>query len=1013
MKKAIKGVIAGLGVGAVALTAVAIKKKPGSVYDDKPEEKNPMEGKKVKFVENEDEPANADGVRGHLEAVGETNHVPTFYEKYVKRGTDIVLSLGGLVALSPVFLGLSLWIKADDPGPVLFTQKRVGKDKKYFKLHKFRSMKMDTPQNVPTHMLENPEQYITRAGKFIRAHSLDELPQIWDIFIGNMSVVGPRPALWNQDLLTAERDKYGANDIKPGLTGWAQINGRDELEIPVKARLDGEYTKSLSPLMDAQCFLGSIGVFAKDDSVVEGGTGEIHKKLRPGVPETDPTPVFGCDKEIIVDETVEKNILITGAGSYIGESFKSYAAEHYPNLHIDVLDMIGDDWRDTDFSSYDTVYHVAGIAHADVGNVDDATKEKYYKVNTDLAIEVCRKAKEAGVKQFVFMSSMIVYGESAPFGTPKIITRDTVPLPANFYGDSKWQADKGVRALEGDGFKVAVLRPPMIYGRGSKGNYPTLAKIAKKLPVFPDIDNQRSMLHIDNLCEFLCQLIMSGEGGIYFPQNGEYTKTSDMVRMIGRVSGNNVKSIRLLNPAVGIASHVPGKVCGLVNKAFGNSCYDQGLSNYSFEYQILGLKPSIRKTEEYKDKGMKSRIEALLDEYIPSQKPINVFIIGLRGYTQNYGGWEAFAQGLLNNWIDKDVQWWAYEKVDSPDKEEIEIVNNVICIRVYEGETGSSAMPKYDLHCTNLTCRFVKRHNISNPIMYHLGVRIGPLLWFKRKGIKKLGIKMAENPAGAEWRRTKWGKALQIYLYISAIMMAKSTDCMICDNEGIRKLYERILFGRKPILEYVAYGVESQPRLCNPMPQKVQEFFDKWNIMKDDYYLILGRFVPENNYEMMFKGYMMSKSKRKLFVITNYETEIQKFHEYIRESTGYEKDSRIIMAGTLYDSEILHYVRQYAHGYIHGHSVGGTNPGLLESMAETDINICYNVNFNKYVGRNTAVYFKNENDLAGLINKIDDISDDEKNALGEAARKRMDEKYSWKYIVCEYDRVIHRIVKEN
>ena len=251
-----------------SMTLVAVIKKPGSVYKDKPKEKNPMEGKLVKFVEDETEKENADGVRGHLEAVGEAKHVPSFYERIVKRLFDIVLSFGGLVVLSPLLIALSLWIVIDDPGPILFTQKRIGKNKQYFKLHKFRSMKMCTPHNVPTHMLENPEQYITKAGRFIRSHSLDELPQIWDIFMGNMSVIGPRPGLWNQDLLTAERDKYGANDIKPGLTGWAQINGRDELEIPVKAKLDGEYTAKMGLKMDIKCFLGSLHVFGKDDSVV-------------------------------------------------------------------------------------------------------------------------------------------------------------------------------------------------------------------------------------------------------------------------------------------------------------------------------------------------------------------------------------------------------------------------------------------------------------------------------------------------------------------------------------------------------------------------------------------------------------------------------------------------------------------------------------------------------------------------------------------------------------------------
>lgn len=271
-------ILAALTVIAAGMGIVAAIKKSDSIYSDKPEEKNPMEGKKVQFVPDEDEPENADGVCGHLEATGEAEYTPGFYEKVIKRGIDIVLSFLGLVLLSPVFIIISLWIVIDDPGPILFTQKRIGKNKQYFKLHKFRSMKMSTPHDKPTHMLENPEQYITKSGKFIRAHSLDELPQIWDIFIGNMSVIGPRPALWNQDLLTAERDKYGANDIKPGLTGWAQINGRDELEIPDKARLDGEYLKKLSLGMDIRCFLGSVGVFAKDDSVVEGGTGKMKKQ---------------------------------------------------------------------------------------------------------------------------------------------------------------------------------------------------------------------------------------------------------------------------------------------------------------------------------------------------------------------------------------------------------------------------------------------------------------------------------------------------------------------------------------------------------------------------------------------------------------------------------------------------------------------------------------------------------------------------------------------------------------
>lgn len=277
VKKAIKIIASLLGIVFVILAIIAKRTKKDSVYENSPEEKNPMEGKKVIFVESEEDEENADGVKGHLEAVGDSEYHPGFYEKYVKRGIDIMLSFAGLVILSPVFAAIAIAIKIEDPGSVFFTQKRVGQNKQYFKLHKFRSMKVSTPHDVPTHMLENPEQYITKVGSFIRRHSLDELPQIWDIFVGNLTTIGPRPGLWNQDLLTAERDKYGANNVKPGLTGWAQINGRDELEIPDKAKFDGEYVKKMGVLMDIKCFMGSLHVFGKDESVVEGGTGEMKK----------------------------------------------------------------------------------------------------------------------------------------------------------------------------------------------------------------------------------------------------------------------------------------------------------------------------------------------------------------------------------------------------------------------------------------------------------------------------------------------------------------------------------------------------------------------------------------------------------------------------------------------------------------------------------------------------------------------------------------------------------------
>lgn len=607
-KRFLYGIIALAGLTATGVKiASALQKK-----QCREDSKNPFEGKKVIFVENEEDPENADGVRGHLEPVSASAYTPSFYDKYVKRGLDIVLSFGGIVALSPLLLGIAAAIKIDDPGPVFFTQKRMGQNKKYFRVYKFRSMKMSTPHDTPTHMLENPEQYITRVGKFLRAHSLDELPQLFNVLDGSLSLVGPRPGLWNQDVLTAERDKYGVNEYKPGITGWAQINGRDSISIEQKSVLDGYGVRHSSLIFDLKCLLGTVTKVGHDDTVVEGGTGTMERTGRnytDGKTKEELIGTIGFGEPVCVDKEAKKKVLITGAGSYIGRSFLDYAKKYYPeNFEIDELDMVGDAWRECDFSNYDIVYHVAGVAHADVGNVSEETKEKYYAVNTDLTVEVAQKAKTEKVKVFIFMSSMIVYGESAPYGKKKVIDEHTVPAPANFYGDSKLQADVAVRELADDSFKVIVLRPPMIYGRGSKGNYPVLAKLAKKLPVFPNVDNERSMLYIENLCEFLCQIMLVEQikqnATVLIPQNAEWTNTSVMVEKIAKVSGKKIAIMKALKPAVAMTGKIPGKIGGMTNKAFGNSCYTHAISVYpGLDYQKISLKQSVDRTESVKSEN--------------------------------------------------------------------------------------------------------------------------------------------------------------------------------------------------------------------------------------------------------------------------------------------------------------------------------------------------------------------------------------------------------------------------
>lgn len=284
-----------------------------------------------------------------------------------------------------------------------------------------------------------------------------------------------------------------------------------------------------------------------------------------------------------------KRILITGKNSYIGTSVEHWLLKEPSKYKIDTLDMREQMWKETDFSKYDVVFHVSGIAHV---SSDPKLKKLYYKINRDLTFETAMKAKSEGVRQFIFMSSIIVYGEN--ISKEKVISTKTVPIPSNFYGDSKLQAEKEIKKLESNNFKVVIVRPPMIYGRESKGNYPKLANMAKRIPVFPDIENERSMLHIDNLCEFIKAIIDYDESGVFFPQNKEYVKTSELVKLVGEVHGNKVRMIKMFNPILRIM------ICRvrLINKIFGNLVYEKSMSDYNkIDYRVRDFQESIILTE--------------------------------------------------------------------------------------------------------------------------------------------------------------------------------------------------------------------------------------------------------------------------------------------------------------------------------------------------------------------------------------------------------------------------------
>lgn len=285
-----------------------------------------------------------------------------------------------------------------------------------------------------------------------------------------------------------------------------------------------------------------------------------------------------------------KNILITGAGSYVGESVRRYILAKDSSYQIDAVDTVGNNWKKVDYTKYDVVFHVAGIAHV---NADPKMEPLYYKVNRDLTIEVAKHAKAAGVKQFIFMSSQIVFHESRSLKA-EVLTTETKPAPNGFYGDSKLQAENGLHELESEEFKVCILRPCMIYGPNAKGNFPRLAKLACKTPVFPEWHNKRSMLYIDNLAEFVKQAIERELEGTFYPQNRELADTVEIIRFFAKEVGHKVWITRLFNPFIWLGSFILQPI----NKMFATYYYDPKMSKMEFDYQLVSFEESLKKVAD-------------------------------------------------------------------------------------------------------------------------------------------------------------------------------------------------------------------------------------------------------------------------------------------------------------------------------------------------------------------------------------------------------------------------------
>ncbi len=375
----------------------------------------------------------------------------------------------------------------------------------------------------------------------------------------------------------------------------------------------------------------------------------------------------------------------------------------------------------------------------------------------------------------------------------------------------------------------------------------------------------------------------------------------------------------------------------------------------------------------------------------------HVFIIGSRGLPAQYGGFETFVDQLVSHQVSPDIQYHvaclsnnqAYQHFD---------FKGVDCFTIKAPRLGPARVIAYDMMAINYALKHIKKQGIEQPIFYVLGNTIGAFVAPFARKIHKMGGRFYINPDGLEWKRAKWAKPIQAYLKYSEKIMTRHADLVISDNPGIESYIKEAYPWSKTT--YIAYGTDLSPTSLNSQDNKVREFYQKWQTQEKNYYLILGRFVPENNYETAIREFMISSTKRDLVIICNHEG--NPYFEELRARTGFDQDPRVKFVGTVYDQDLLKYIRKEAFAYIHGHEVGGTNPGLLEALAHTDLNLVLGVSFNQTVAKDTAHYWTKETgNLAHLINQVDSLED--VSEWGQRAKANMKQNFTWEKIVGEYE----------
>ena len=385
----------------------------------------------------------------------------------------------------------------------------------------------------------------------------------------------------------------------------------------------------------------------------------------------------------------------------------------------------------------------------------------------------------------------------------------------------------------------------------------------------------------------------------------------------------------------------------------------------------------------------------------------NIIIIGARGYEKNYGGWETFVTNLINNYDDKDTKFYVPELNHNKKNRNIEVRNGVTCPQIYVPKQGAMTMFTFAFKATLYFKKYIKKNNLKNVIMYVVGYRVGPLFTFIHKKLNKMGVKIVINPDGIEWKREKWNFLIKQYLKLSERTMINASDYVVCDSKNIESFIKDRYKKKADKTTFIAYGAYLKD--IKDIDKKTKEFMDKNNISNRDYYLIVGRFVPENNYELIIREYMKSDTTKSLVIVSNVEK--NKFYEKLKVRTGFENDERIKFVGPVYDQEILVRLRKNAKAYIHGHSAGGTNPSLLEALSITDVNLLYDAVYNREVGEDAALYFNNEEgSFCKQINTIEKFKAKEQSEYGKKAKQRIKDEYTWEIVVKKYKKLFNKLL---